>query len=280
MKFSPQHLQMITGILGSMIGLFVGAVAVIALTSAGVLDLDFEGEPHSTAVAITKAGSGAEAEVSHTAALQDRIAALERAHSKLADSLRTLHSELEVLRTTKAVGNPPTDASVSNQNQSQLVEVQAIVRDILDQERLEQEEDRARLEDERRTETAALSEGPYGAYNYQVNRISQALRLTSDQEAAYYQLLISYAEESAAVTKQIQQELAWDSNPGEEMQHRIHALLTRTTDIESKMQEEFSLLLQDWQVSLLDAMPPEQRSFGGPTVIAESDLRNSSPPRQ
>jgi hypothetical protein len=280
MKFSPPHLQMITGMLGSMIGLLVGAVGVIALTSAGVLNLDFVRETHSTGVAITEAGGRAEAEVSHTAALRDRIAALESAHNKLADALRTLHSELEGLRTAKAAGNPPTNASVSNQDQLQLVEIEAIVHDVLEQKRLAQEEARARLEDERRTETAELSEGPYGAYNYQVNRMSRALQLTSNQGAAYYQLLIAYAEESASVTQQIQQELAWDSTPGEEMQHRIHALLTRTTEIESKMQEEFSSLLQDWQVSLLDAMPPEQRGFGGPIVIAESDLRSSSPPRQ
>jgi hypothetical protein len=268
----------VAALLGSALGVLAGAGGAVYLLGAESSNLDAtlaDGPRQSTGDQFAH-----RAAVAHlTRATVNRIAELGREQLTLAASLQAVRAQLRTVRgELEAFRSAPENGTEMHPRKTRSdAEIEVLVMEILERDRQARAEARTRAEQQRVADTAKLSKGPYGAYNYQVNRMSRALDLTPEQETAYYDLLAAYSETSRLLSEQIQQELTWEGPSGDEMHHRIHELLTRTAEIETEMEREFQLLLDDRQRTRLQGLPPELRRIGSPIVIADSDFDAATP---
>lgn len=261
-----------TGFLGSALGLITGFGGLWWMSDARTPTTPRVVEGFAQGVAVDAAPAAKRGRLALDQGWEARLHSLEQAHRDLAASLHRMENALEALESAAPESAAPAGATAATGAPSE-AELEGLVMRMIERERTARAEERARLEEARVAEAAALNDGPYGAYNYRVNRVSRALALTPDQELAYHDLLAEYSQASATLTEQLQQEMVWDGVPGEEMQHRVHELLTRTAAIEAEMQREFALLLDDRQRRSLEELPPDLRQIAGPVVIADSDFR-------
>jgi hypothetical protein len=258
----------VTAFLGTALGLMVGAGHRSGADSAA------QAEPTVVDSHLREAGRDGptSTEGSNGRDLAGDLVALSQRQQVLVESVTAMRAEIAALRSALATNAHPGPTPMRSN-----AELEALILDVVEHARELQAEARARAVEEEIAEAQALRQGPYGSYNYRVNRVSQALALTADQERAYYDLLTTYTDAADAVSAELQQELAWSGEGGAAVQHRIHALLTRTAELEAALQQEFAQVLDAEQRAQLETLGPEVRQLGGPMVVADSDF--SEPPR-
>lgn len=250
---------LIAGLLGGT----VGASAV--LFGSGPPRADADTGPAAAVLA------SAPASADRAAPDTDRQDRFEREQRRQADVLRALHAELGALRAAVASASQSrSDPAVAPLPSTDALE--ALVIEVVQREREAAAAEATRRNQAQVAETAALSEGPYGAYNYRVNRMSRDLDLRPDQETAYYELLTDFATRADALQGQLQQELAWDGVGVEETQQRIHQMLARSAALDAEMEQALTALLDPAQRQRFEALPPDRRGLGNPLAIAASDF--------
>lgn len=125
--------------------------------------------------------------------------------------------------------------------------------EVIGQERVEREE-RARQQANRaREEEMALHQGPYGKYNYRINKIGKKLGLDDWQRQRYHQLLTRYGAERQRVREEAA--TARQSSPAPD----ASLVSTRLEELNAEFDRDFATVLDREQQELYEALPPHEK---------------------
>jgi hypothetical protein len=259
------------------------SIIVSALLSFGILGLaagflagKFTEDARATSGTVT---------ASDLARLEERLAGLE---SKL-ETLSSLGSELEALKREgrrgqdlaepQAVTATPveTAAAVPPRAEGEPSRLEAWLEDqgmkgdfedLVSRVYLQARNSRMAREreeaEERAREMEALSQGPYGKHNYQVNSLSKKLGLDARQEQYLYNLLLKYEERR-------NQELSQIAPPeGENSPDRFKEHVQQTVrvhqELNQQFEQEFLAGLDPKQQEAYQDLPEHERAMGGDNV--------------
>jgi hypothetical protein len=209
--------------------------------------------------------------------LEDQLADLARLKSAV-DSLQLQKSEVRPAEAVGASesgvaadarpssdraedGAPPGKLEKWLDSQGMRGEFEGLVSKVYEQARStrrQREQDEA---EERAREIKALSEGPYGKFNYRVNSLAQKLNLDARQKEYLFSLLTKYDEKRREAMSQLQP-LEGDVTPERMKEHMQHTLRVHT-EINQQFDSEVLLGLNSNQQDAYKDLPDGEKGTDG-----------------
>ena len=244
------------------------SVVLSALISFGILGLaaGFVAGKFAPDARATTGGASA----SDLARIDERLAALE----KKLEALGSLGSDVEALRSQADVPSDPVAAPSAAptpaedaiaapvlaegeaaptklekwlEREGMRNEFEDLVSKVYTQARTARMNKERAEQEERAREMEALSQGPYGKYNYPVNSLSKKLGLDTRQEEYVYNLLLKYDERRRQEMAQIGQLEGGDVAP-----ERVKEHMDQTMSVLQDLNQQF-------ESDLLAGLNPKQR---------------------
>jgi hypothetical protein len=285
------------------------SVVLSALLSFGILGLAagfIAGKFTQDARAATGGASS-----SDLAAIEERLAALEKG----LDALGQLRSEVDALkRQTQSPSDPvappvaseapveeaaaalvraegdvaPTKLEKWLEGQGMRGEFEDLVSKVYTQARTARMTREREEQEERAREMEALSQGPYGKFNYRVNSLSKKLVLDTRQEEYVYNLLLKYDERRRQEMEQLGQLKGGDVSQ-EQVKEHMDQTMRVIQDLNQQYESDLLAGLNPKQREAYESLPEHERSgewgdavkmisFEGATgVVGTSAVRFSIP---
>lgn len=224
--------------------------------------------------------TGAELSTKLGGDLNERLGTIERRLSAVSD----LELRLEALRQDKTTAAPalaiaPGDPE-ENQEPKDEVENEALVDELLGREGAsdtlkdfiakiyyEERDRRAQKKKEdalaKQREQEELAQGPYGEYNYSVNKLTKSLELTPRQTDYVYRMHLAFAERRSVLAEALAEDLksGFDSKSAtpEAMQERFRRIKESSDDFGKQFETEFANSLTPSQKEAFEELPSHER---------------------
>jgi hypothetical protein len=259
------------------------SIVLSAILSFGVLGLAggfIAGKLAQDARAVAGSNGGAD-----LAVLEERLAALEKGIEALGD----LRSDIDALkRLPRAPSEPTVEVAIPDEPEEEKATVALALREDeelpptklerwLDGQGMRGEFDdlvskvyekartariaRERTESEERArEMEALSQGPYGKYNYQVNSLSKKLALDARQEQYVHSLLLGLEERRRQAMEQLPK-LEGEVTPDQLKEHRTQ-IVSMHQELGQQFERDLLAGLDAGQQEIYENMPEHERLAG------------------
>jgi len=258
------------------------SVLLSALLSFGILGLA-AGFFVARSTGDARAATG-DAGASDLSLVEERLAALEKGIEALGD----LRSDIDALKRrpearsepvaqpepsetpaeekpTVAVSlgdeeNPPTKLELWLDGQGMRGEFDDLVSKTYEKARTSRLARERAEQEERAKEMEALSQGPYGKYNYRVNSLSKKLGLDTRQEQYVHNLLLNLEERRRLAMEQFPK-LEGEVTPDQLKEHRDHVVQVHQ-ELSQQFESDLLASLNARQQEIYESMPEHERMSG------------------
>ncbi len=165
-------------------------------------------------------------------------------------------------------------------------EVRDYVMGLIQHERSERERRRHENVQRRRQEERELREGPYGKYNYRINKMAKKLNLTDWQKDNYNNLLKRYGDERARIRKERHDPERLKGLKGEQIVTHFKTVEKDLDNLNTQFDQEFGGILDAGQREAYNELPKHEKGassiMGGgafaSTIRMVEDISGSATP--